>query len=319
MSEHRRRHHRHHHARDTIQSAVQLQHPFSFDNYNPLRRSGNSSSHHHLRRQSPPRKSESTSESQKHHQHQANQQQHPEPPKIQVSPEVENADLPRRRLITPETIAHERKQRQRRQDQVSEALNSLSRDAHTATRRLDDTYYSLLEKAATLKATISSIQDLQTSVDEATKDFKKNSEVLSKDAISHIDSFANFTQQDESIDTLVTRLQNAKSRSQTYEKRLESCRSRLENWERRDREERQRNNRWWAIALSSLAVFLILLISLIMWKKGTVSPPTQLDWRHTLGLKPNNRSTPGIRLTDPKIEKEHAKEEARWGKLLDEL
>ncbi|KAG9585264.1 hypothetical protein KCU86_g21475, partial [Aureobasidium melanogenum] len=88
--------HRHHHARDTIQSAVQLQHPFSFDNYNPLRRA--QQHHHHKSRRDPsPEKA------------QPEEEQEQEPPKPQWSPEVEYAvDHPPQRLVTPETIAYER-------------------------------------------------------------------------------------------------------------------------------------------------------------------------------------------------------------------
>lgn len=303
--------HRHHHARDTIQSAVQLQHPFSFENYNPLRRA--QQHHHHLRSRRDPSPEKSAQAK--------DEEQEQEPPKPQWSPEVEYAvDHPPHQLVTPETIAHERRLRQRRQDHVSTALNALSRDAHTATRKLDDTYYALLQKVGLLKATISSFQDLHSCLDDTTKDFATRSDSLVKDVTGQIDAFQNMSQQDESIDQLVKRLHKAKERAESFESRLESCRLRLERWEKKEQEKNKRNNRTWALALTSLTVFIILVLAIVLWKKGSLASVTEKpsEWKEALGLE-KNKTAPGIHLVDPAQEKMQAKEAAKWDRLLDEL
>ncbi|KAK6000073.1 hypothetical protein QM012_004061 [Aureobasidium pullulans] len=303
--------HRHHYARDTIQSAVQLQHPFSFDNYNPLRRAQQHHHHHKSRRDPSPEKAQQNAE----------EEQEQEPPKPQWSPEVEYAvDHPPQRLVTPETIAYERRLRQKRQDHVSNALNALSRDAHTATRKLDDTYYALLQKVGVLKATIASFQDLHSCLDETTKDFATRSDSLVKDITTQIDGFQNMSQQDESIDQLVKRLHKAKERAEVCESRLESCRSRLEQWEKKEQEKNKRNNRTWALALTALTAFILLVLVIVLWRKGAltsvVERPSEL--KQALGLE-RNKTAPGIHLVDPKQEKMQAKEAAKWDRLLDEL
>jgi hypothetical protein len=302
--------HRHHHARDTIQSAVQLQHPFSFENYNPLRRA--QQHHHHKSRRDPsPEKAAQNKE----------EEQEQEPPKPQWSPEVEYAvDHPPHQLVTPETIAHERRLRQKRQEHVSTALNALSRDAHTATRKLDDTYYALLQKVGLLKATIASFQDLHSCLDDTTKDFATRSDTLVKDITAQIDAFQNMSQQDESIDKLVKRLHKAKERAESFESRLESCRLRLERWEKKEQEKNKRNNRTWAVALTSLTAFIILILAIILWKKGSLASVTEKpsEWKEALGLE-KNKTAPGIHLVDPAQEKMQAKEAAQWDRLLDEL
>lgn len=303
--------HRHHHARDTIQSAVQLQHPFSFENYNPLRRA--QQHHHHLRsrRDPSPEKSAQVKD----------EEQEQEPPKPQWSPEVEYAvDHPPHQLVTTETIAHERRLRQRRQDHVSTALNALSRDAHTATRKLDDTYYALLQKVGLLKATISSFHDLHSCLDDTTQDFATRSDSLVKDITSQIDAFQNMSQQDESIDQLVKRLHKAKERAESFESRLESCRLRLERWEKKEQEKNKRNNRTWAVALTSLAAFIILILAIVLWRKGSLASVAEKpsEWKEALGLE-RNKTAPGIHLVDPIEEKVQAKEAAKWDRLLDEL
>jgi hypothetical protein len=301
--------HRHHHARDTIQSAVQLQHPFSFENYNPLRRA---QQHHHRSRRDPsPVKSSQTKEEEQEH----------EPPKPQWSPEVEYAvDHPPHQLVSPETIAHERRLRQKRQDHVSTALNALSRDAHTATRKLDDTYYALLQKVGLLKATIASFQDLHSCLDDTTKDFATRSDSLVKDITGQIDAFQNMSQQDESIDSLVKRLHTSKERAASFESRLESCRSRLERWEKKEQEKNKRNNRTWALVLTSVTAFIILILAIVLWKKGSLASVTEKpsEWKEALGLE-KNKTAPGIHLVDPAQEKMQAKEAAKWDRLLDEL
>jgi hypothetical protein len=301
--------HRHHHARDTIQSAVQLQHPFSFENYNPLRRA---QQHHHRSRRDPsPVKSSQTKE----------EEQEQEPPKPQWSPEVEYAvDHPPHQLVSPETIAHERRLRQKRQDHVSTALNALSRDAHTATRKLDDTYYALLQKVGLLKATIASFQDLHSCLDDTTKDFATRSDSLVKDITGQIDAFQNMSHQDESIDSLVKRLHTAKERAASFESRLESCRSRLERWEKKEQEKNKRNNRTWALVLTSVTAFIILILAIVLWKKGSLASVTEKpsEWKEALGLE-KNKTAPGIHLVDPAQEKMQAKEAAKWDRLLDEL
>jgi hypothetical protein len=300
--------HRHHHARDTIQSAVQLQHPFSFENYNPLRRA--QQHHYRSRRDQSPEKAQINED-----------EQEQEPPKPQWSPEVEYAvDHPPHQLVTPETIAHERRLRQKRQDHVSTALNALSRDAHIATRKLDDTYYALLQKVGLLKATIASFQDLHSCLEDTTKDFATRSKSLVKDVIGQIDAFQNMSQQDESIDALVKRLHTAKERAESFESRLESCRSRLEQWEKKEQEKNKRNNRTWALVLTSLTAFIILILAIVLWKKGSLTSVTEKpsEWKEALGLE-RNKTAPGIHLVDLTQEKIQAKEAAKWERLLDEL
>lgn len=306
--------HRRHHARDTIQSAVQLQNPFSFDSYNPLRRAAHHHHHHKSRRHESPTKADAPKDG-------AQDDQETQPPKPQWSPEVERAiDHPRQRLVTSDTVALERKLRERRQEHVSSALNALSRDAHTATRKLDDTYYALLQKVGTLRATIAGIQDLHTCLDDATNDFSERSDSLANDVTGQIDAFHDMSEQDQNIDQLVSRLHKAKDKAKTFESRLESCRSRLEQCEKKEQEKRKRDNRNWALALTGLTAFVFVILAIITWRKGSLAPLTEKPaaWKTTLGLS-RNRTAPGIRLVDKKYEKIQAKESARWDRLLDEL
>ncbi|KAJ9623557.1 hypothetical protein H2203_005819 [Taxawa tesnikishii (nom. ined.)] len=223
-----RKYHRHHHARDTIQSAVQLQHPFSFDAYNPLKRShGSNKSPDSSRRGSLKPGAE------------GQQQEAPEPEQEAAKPE---------RVITKED------------EELQEALNALARDAHQATRNLDDTYYSLLEKLAALRSTLSSLQKLSASAETARSEFGRDAEGLADELERSTRGFAGFEAQGRSVDEL--------ERSKGLEERLERCRESVEEWETREREERKRKNRRDWFVWSMVAAALVLLVAFAVWRKS---------------------------------------------------
>lgn len=311
-----RRHHRHHHTRDTIQSAIQLQHPFSFDSYNPLKRS------HH---QNPSNTADSTTRQAPGTDGHPQQQQ---PPEHQLSLQVQNADVPKKRLIKAEDVTRERNRRERRQEDVSEALNALSRDAHTATRKLDDTYYSLLEKLVSLKATLASLQQLSTQAKSSKDEFGQDAEALRREVKGQIDGFGGYKTQEKNVDDLVSRLKYGKEKAAGLEARLETCRGRLEKWERKEQEQRKLSNRRWALTWAGLALVLAIVITVLVWRKsrhqkglyevikeqGENLP--DLGFKHLLK---NKTAKPGLHLTDAKLAKQQAEEEERWRRLLDEL
>lgn len=313
-----RRHHRHH-TRDTIQSAIQLQHPFSFDSYNPLKRSHHNNNPSTTTTNSSERQT-SASDSQ--------QQQQQQPPEHHFSPEVQNADVPKKRIIRPEHVTLERNRREARQEDVSAALNALSKDAHTATRKLDDTYYSLLEKLVSLKATLASLQQLSEQAKSSKDEFGQDAEALTSEVKGQIEGFGGYRAQEQNVDDLVTRLNNGKEKAGKLEARLETCRGRLEKWERKQQEEQKLRNRTWAITWAVLATVLAIILTIVFWRKSRNQKglydviKEQGQNLPDLGLKhliKNKTAPPGLHLTDAKMEKQQANEEERWNRLLDEL
>lgn len=310
-----RRHHRHHHTRDTIQSAVQLQNPFSFDSYNRLRRS-----HHNHNHASSRPSPEHSRQGSLDGQLQTTEIQHPE---------AEDAIKPITRIIRPDDVVKERNRREQRAEEVSEALNALSRDAHTATRKLDDTYYALLERLGTLKATISSLQDLSTQATVARKEWREEVSIGKEKVEAKIESFASFEAQEQVVEELVWRLKKAKDGAGELEERLETCRGRLEDFQQKEHESRRRINKRWKLCWLSLSVLVLAIILLIVWRQRGGDPPLLTDLRSRgaelaveVGIADKqsfNKTKPGMRLVDQKYEKQKAKEEDHWKRLLDEL
>ncbi|GAB7347993.1 hypothetical protein MBLNU459_g5491t1 [Dothideomycetes sp. NU459] len=327
-----RRHHRHHHARDTIQSAVQLQHPFSFDSYNPLKRAHHGSSHtaDSSSRPSFVHDRQQQEQDQPERQSQQEQPQPPPPqdPHSQLSPEVQHADEPTKRVIRADDVARERQRRERRQEDVAEALAALSRDAHTATRKLDDTYYSLLERLGSLRATLASLQQLAAQARGARRGFGRDADTLAGEVRAQIGGFDGYRAQERTVDDLVVRLRAGRDKAAALDARLETCRGRLEAWERREHDERKQSNRRWAVTWAALATLLALVVAVAVWRRSTHRKGVyeiakeQRERLPDLGLGRlvnNKTAPPGLHLTDATLAKQQAKDDDRWNRLLDEL
>lgn len=302
-----RRHHRHHRAQDTIQSAVQLQHPFSFDSYNPLKRHGTSSA--------TPESSRRGSSGP------GNEPQNPP-----------NASQPvdRKPTITAHDVTREREKGERRHAELQNSLNTLSQDAHKATVDLDDIYYSLLEKVGNLRSTLEALQELCVSARSAREDFEKDSADLVKELDENIRGFGDFEQQEKSVEELVSRLKSGEEKSESLQDRLETCRARVEQWERQEMHEKKKSSQRLWIIWSSFAAFLILVLIVAVWRRSRMSSNlinvpvlkhlykdglTDTDVLHT--------TAPGLLERAERLINERTNPESRaaahWQKVFDEL
>ncbi|KAL1303897.1 hypothetical protein AAFC00_000351 [Neodothiora populina] len=326
-----RRHHRHHHTRDTIQNAVGLQHAFSFDNYNPLRRGNHLHSYNNSGQIS-----QAASDKHNHgHNGQLDPNKHETPTADNAEPQ-HDAIKPITRIIRPADVVKERARRERRAEAVAEALNALSRDAHTATRKLDDTYYALLERLGTLRSTISSLQELSGQAAEARRDWHREINQANQKVNTKLDSFQGFSAQEKAVEELVLRLEKGKRGAAVLEGRLEDCRGRLEGVQRKEVEGRRIVNKRWRICWLSLSMLVLLIILLVVWRRrqgksdllvelveqGEALREKGAELAIEVGVldrEKYNRTKPGLKLVDPTYEKAHMKEEAKWDRLLDEL
>lgn len=331
-----RRPHRHHHTRDTIQSAVQLQNPFSFDNYNPLRRY-EKHQHHRVTESLHNHSSSNSQEDSRRNSQTAGTPQHDglngEPIK---HAESHDAVQPIKRIIRHEDILRERKRRERRGEEVAEALNALSRDAHTATRKLDDTYYALLERLGTLKSTITSLRELSASATQARTEWETEISIAGQEVEAKLQSFNGFKGQEKIVEDLVSRLKKGKTTAGGLEDRLEACRGRLERFQKKEQEDRKTVSKRWKICWVALSAMVLLLVGLVLWRRQRGQPALLEEMRRTgqmisergaelaveMGVVEGarfNKTKPGLRLVDKAWEREQAVEEKKWERVLDEL
>jgi chromosome segregation ATPase len=103
-----------------------------------------------------------------------------------------------------------------------------------STRRLDDSYYSILERLSSLQSAIGSLQDLSSHTKELRATFETEAKEVQDEVRHQIETFGGFEQQKARIQSLESRLQSSKAMTEVLSERLQTARSRaqvLENQE----------------------------------------------------------------------------------------
>lgn len=150
------------------------------------------------------------------------------------------------------------------------------------TRRLDYTYYSLLEHTSVLATLTSSLATLSSTTSQHHLYFSISTSSLAHTFSTQISGFdKTFGAQAERISALETRLQEGRTRVGSLGQRLECVRSRVEGWERGEMEwqgrARRRLHMLWAGTGSLLAIFLVLLLIRHWPRRGSsLAPPLTL-------------------------------------------
>jgi hypothetical protein len=140
-------------------------------------------------------------------------------------------------------------------------LNTLS---NITTRRLDTTYYTVLEKLSTLQYTIMSMKELATLTRQQNKDFKTESEEVVKDITVQLDGFEGFDDQQKRIENLQERVKEGRQRIKALGGRVDVVKDRVESWERAEGEwqdkTRKRMRILWILMSVCVAAFLALVV-----------------------------------------------------------
>lgn len=236
-----------HAAKETVQSAMELKPPISFDTL--LRRDKKTSdSHRHKENQT----------------RQTEQQQH------EVNEwTVQQAKLAEERRLLPEQIEKAKKDNVRREAELRDSLKNVEDVAMTSTRQLDDTYYAILEKASLLRSTVQSIQQLAEESRKMHSSFDDEREQLEQDTKKSLEAFGNFDVQESTINQLVEQLKVSKDRTNQLNDRLLAARNRVAAYEEREKQKRKTNRQRWGVIWAVLAAVLALVIAVMVAKNST--------------------------------------------------
>ncbi|KAJ5742129.1 hypothetical protein N7533_011538 [Penicillium manginii] len=151
------------------------------------------------------------------------------------------------------------------------ALASTGTQATDVTRRLDYTYYNLLERITGLNATIASFQELSESAASFLNDFERETASLDTGVRKQIIELKGFEPQSEKAAALEERMRVGREKFEDLGKRLKDVRCEIESWERRELEWQERISRrlriFWAVVGSAVLVVL-LGIFLRNWPGG---------------------------------------------------
>lgn len=123
------------------------------------------------------------------------------------------------------------------------SLQTLNEQSMQTSRRLDDTYYSLLERIATCRQTIGSLQELSNLTNELHHSFETDTQELADDVNSQLDSFSIIKTQQEQISTLEQRIKAGKEKADALNERLADARSTVDKRMKLETELEARNTR----------------------------------------------------------------------------
>lgn len=171
------------------------------------------------------------------------------------------------------SLAHEELQTDSSQRYLRTALSSIGTQATDVTRRLDYTYYNLLEKITALNATIASFQELSDSASTLLNDFERETAGLDQEIRKQINELKGFEPHVQKADALEERMKAGRRRVEDLGNRLEVVRQEIDSWERREAEWQTRVSRrlriFWMIVTSAV---LVLALAIILQNWPTSQP-----------------------------------------------
>ena len=232
-------------AKDTVQSAIELKPPISFD--------------HILRRDKKTSESRRSVEFSRQGSGSAQPQQ-------RVDGTGSGPLAAPQRTIRPEDVAKAKKENVKREEELRESLKSVEEGGMNSTRQLDDTYYAILEKASVLRSTVASIQQLADESLRMQTCFKEDTSKLERETKQNLNSFGNFDGQEKMINSLVSQLQDSRSKTNALNDRLENARLRVEAYEERKNAKQAKRRRRWYITWGTLVGVLVLIVAVLLAK-----------------------------------------------------
>ncbi|KAJ5667558.1 hypothetical protein N7507_003422 [Penicillium longicatenatum] len=183
----------------------------------------------------------------------------------------------RQEIQSMEDLGQVTKRRKQGEQYLRSALSSIGTLATDVTRRLDYTYYNLLEKITALNSTIGSFQDLSDTASNLLNDFERETAGLDQETRKQINDLQGFQPQIQKADALEKRMRAGRQRVENLGKRLESVRGEIDRWDQRESEWQSRVSRrlriFWAIITSGL---LVLVLALVVQNWPALQSPGQL-------------------------------------------
>lgn len=151
------------------------------------------------------------------------------------------------------------------------SLHSLDKLSTDSTRRLDTTYYSILEKLSTLQGTINALRELSSLTRSLTSDFETEAADVVEDITAQLETFSTgLGDQEDKIQTLGERVKGGRQKVRVLGDRLESVRARVEGWERSENEwqvtARRRLRVLWVGVVVVVVLVVIVVLGLVVWE-----------------------------------------------------
>ena len=199
----------------------------------------------------------------------------PKPPVRVAKSPIENAldrayekKLAKMASITQKDVDRMNEQCAEAEEELRGRLDDLGQMATDMTRRLDYTYYSLLERIGGLVSTIQSFQSLSTQSRALVEGFEREGDYLEADIKRRIETFwEGFDERDVRVADLEQRGKKAGSKAAQLGQRLESARIIVEEWEKRESVATTARARMWVGTWCAFIGLIGFIMMIVVWKE----------------------------------------------------
>lgn len=140
--------------------------------------------------------------------------------------------IPReRRAVTSAELQAEQRKHVLGSSELEKTLSSLNELSTNTTRRLDETYYAVLEKLSSLQSTLASMQELATISRGLKDEFENESGEVVEELNKQVTALGNFDQQQAKIVELQSRISTGREKVKKLESRVEVVQEKVKKWE----------------------------------------------------------------------------------------
>ncbi|KUJ11281.1 uncharacterized protein LY89DRAFT_655061 [Mollisia scopiformis] len=171
-----------------------------------------------------------------------------------------------KRVVKEGEVREERERGALRAAELRNALMGLNTLSNNTTRRLDNTYYSVLEKLSVLQSTISSLKELASMTKDLNQEFKNESEELVREVSAQLEGFGSFAEQEKRIGDLQERVKAGRERIKALGGRVDIVKDRVEGWERAEGEWQERTRKNLRILWIVISCFIAVLLALVAFQ-----------------------------------------------------
>ncbi|CZS89164.1 uncharacterized protein RCO7_04713 [Rhynchosporium graminicola] len=178
-------------------------------------------------------------------------------------------DRDRDRAIKEGEVREERERGILRAIELRNALTTLQTHSNVTTRRLDATYYSVLEKLSVLQSTIFSLKELAFLTRSLNTTFSVEAQEVVDDVTGQINGFDGFKEQERRVRDLMERVKMGKERIEICSGRVRRVGERVEGWEEREQEWQDRTRRRLTVLwVGFSAIFAVIVVVIAVQFRG---------------------------------------------------
>ncbi|KAG6028478.1 hypothetical protein E4U41_000660 [Claviceps citrina] len=207
-----------------------------------------------------------------------------------------------------------------RTDGLKQSLMDLNSFSATMTKRLDDTYYSVLERMSSLQNTVTALRDLAQSSHDLCETFDKDARDLESDIIRQLSAAGQFEERQRRIAALQKRIYEARDRIAGLASRVDVVQSSVERWEQADKRWQERTRKRLKIIWSATTVLALVVVAFVIGMRYAGrgvggEAGSRRDWK-TTAMSPNVPPWLGFRRNNGSAGEEGEEEEERALALL---